>query len=267
MKLEEMNRHLVGAAACTLGALAVVGLLLAGCAPVPKDDADAKLMHFESTRAQRYTEIFAIYGDAITKNLKAGVYNTLGLNGASPTGAGDSTPQALLDKVTPELVKKETGAVSAFINGPRVWTLDWIEVDVGKERDFGGLKARWVTWFPIPKDMDLQKKGSTYYKPVQVERHTKFGFNKDKPVFILDAPNGDTFVMKSLSLEQDKTQTYDSLTSLGSRLKLPEGWKFRVAMLDKDLVLTPDNGVAWIVQDDLLNTYDRAGGAYSNFRP
>jgi hypothetical protein len=25
--------------------------------------------------------------------------------------------------------------------------------------------------------------------------------------------------------------------------------------------------VAWIVQDDLLNTDDRAGGAYSNFRP
>lgn len=238
-----------------------------GCTSKPKDDANAKVMHFENTRAQRYTEIFAIYGDAVTKNLTAGVYNTIGLNGASPTGAGDSTPQALLDKVTPELVKSETGALGGFINGPRVWTLDWIEVNVGKERDFNGLKARWVTWFPIPKDMDLNKKGSTYYKPVQVERHTQFGFNKGKPVFILDAPNGDTFVMKSLSLEQDKTQTYESLTSLGSRLKLPAGWKFRVAVLDKDLVLTPDKGVAWIVQDDLLNTYDRAGDAYSNFRP
>ena len=146
-------------------------------------------------------------------------------------------------------------------------TLDWIEVNVGKERDFNGLKARWVTWFPIPKDMDLQKKGSTYYKPVQVQRHTKFGFNKGKPVFVLDAPNGETFVMKSFSLAEDKTQTYESLTRLGSRLKLPTGWKFRVAVLDNDLVLTPDNGVAWIMQDDLLNTYDRAGGAYSNFRP
>jgi hypothetical protein len=40
-----------------------------------------------------------------------------------------------------------------------------------------------------------------------------------------------------------------------------------VAELDEDLVLTPDNGVAWIVQDDLLKTYDRCGCAYSNFRP
>ena len=73
--------------------------------------------------------------------------------------------------------------------------------------------------------------------------------------------------MKSLSLEQDKAQTYESLMNLGSKLKLPAGWKFRIAVLDKDLVLTPDNGVAWIVQDDLLNTYDRVGGAYSNFQP
>ena len=39
------------------------------------------------------------------------------------------------------------------------------------------------------------------------------------------------------------------------------------AVLEKDLVLTPDNGVAWIVQDDLLNTYDQADATYSNFRP
>jgi hypothetical protein len=38
-------------------------------------------------------------------------------------------------------------------------------------------------------------------------------------------------------------------------------------VLDKDLVLTPDNGVAHITQDDLGNTYDRAGGTYSNFKP
>lgn len=267
MKATQKNGRIGRMRAGALAVLAAAGVVLAGCAAVPKDDANAKLMHFEGTRAQRYTEIFAIYGDAVDKKLVAGVYNTLGLNGASPTGSGDSTPQALLDKVTPELVKKESDALGGFINGPRIWTLDWIEVNVGAERDFNGLKARWVTWFPIPKDMNLNAKGSTYYKPVQVERHTKFGFDKGKPVFVLDAPNGETFVMKSLSLEEDKTQTYASLTSLGSRLKLPPGWKFRVATLDRDLVLTPDKGVAWIVQDDLLNTYDRAGGAYSNFRP
>ena len=159
MNFAQIKTCLGSVAGQTLAAVTIAASLLAGCSSIPtKDAANAKLMHFENTRAQRYTEVFAIYGDAVTKNLTAGVYNTIGLNGASPAGSGDSSPQALLDKVTPELVKSETGALGGFINGPRVWTLDWIEVNVGKERNFNGLKARWVTWFPIPKDMDLSKK-------------------------------------------------------------------------------------------------------------
>ena len=38
-------------------------------------------------------------------------------------------------------------------------------------------------------------------------------------------------------------------------------------MLDKDLVLTPDDGDALITQDELGNTYDRVGGAFSNYKP
>jgi hypothetical protein len=39
-------------------------------------------------------------------------------------------------------------------------------------------------------------------------------------------------------------------------------------VLEQDLVLTPDkSGTAHITQDDFSNTDDRAGGAYSNFRP
>ncbi len=38
--------------------------------------------------------------------------------------------------------------------------------------------------------------------------------------------------------------------------------------LEQDLILTPDkDGVAHITQDDFGNTYDRAGGPYSNFKP
>jgi hypothetical protein len=55
--------------------------------------------------------------------------------------------------------------------------------------------------------------------------------------------------------------------NLGSRLKLPPGWKFRARVLEQDLVLTPDNGIAHITQDDFGNTYDRAGGPYSNYKP
>jgi hypothetical protein len=54
----------------------------------------------------------------------------------------------------------------------------------------------------------------------------------------------------------------------GGRLKLPAGWKFRPVVLEQDLVLTRDNtGTAHITQDNFGNTYDRAGGDYSNFKP
>ena len=39
------------------------------------------------------------------------------------------------------------------------------------------------------------------------------------------------------------------------------------ALLEQDLVLTPDNGTAHITQDELGNTYDRVGGPYSNYKP
>ena len=38
-------------------------------------------------------------------------------------------------------------------------------------------------------------------------------------------------------------------------------------MLERDLVLTTDEGNALITQDELGNAYDRVGGAYSNDKP
>ena len=58
----------------------------------------------------------------------------------------------------------------------------------------------------------------------------------------------------------DPNQTYDSLKDLGSRLTPEEGWTFRTVVLERDLVLTPDDGHARITQDELGNTYDRVGG-------
>jgi hypothetical protein len=50
--------------------------------------------------------------------------------------------------------------------------------------------------------------------------------------------------------------------------RLAAGWKFRSVLLEQDLILTPDQtGTAHITQDNFGNTYDRAGGEYSNFKP
>ena len=99
-------------------------------AKLPQDDQGAKLMRFEDVRGQRYTEIFLIGGHAITHHLVGGVYNTIGIN--DPTGTGDTCPQAVLDKVDVDDLKDEYDLLGAFKNGPRLWTLDWVEVMVAE---------------------------------------------------------------------------------------------------------------------------------------
>src|ERR1022692_4381935 len=111
-------------------------------AKLPQDDEGAKLMRFEDVRGQRYTEIFLIGGHAITHHLVGGGYNTIGMN--DPAGTGDPRPQAVLAKVDVDDLNQEYDILGAFKNGPRLWTLDSVEVMVGGERDFAGLTARRV---------------------------------------------------------------------------------------------------------------------------
>jgi len=249
----------------SLGLLLVVGSLFAGCAKEPKDDAQLTEIKFDGIMGTRYTEILLVFGDAVTKNFTAGVYNTLGLNGANPAGGGDSCPAAILDKIDMRKVKEDNGALSTVKNGPRLWTIDYVGVKVGKERDFQGLKARWVMWFPIP---DAIREGKDLsYAVMDAKRDTSMGIRKGSRAYILDEPMGNTFVMKSASLIKDPNQKFEDLKDLGSRLKLPPGWKFRTVVLEQDLVFMTENGMAHITQDEIGNTYDRVGGPYSNYKP
>jgi len=232
-------------------------------AKLPHDDVDATLMRFENIRGRRYTEIILVGGHAITGKLVGGIYNTVGLN--DPAGTGDTSPAALVDNVDVDALTKAYDVISVFKNGPRLWCLDWLEAMVGAERDFAGLKARWVMWLDVPREM--RKHESVAYKPINGRRDTQFGIDRGSPAFILDDPDGSSWVMKSVSLILDPSQTYESLDDLGSRLHPAPGWSFRTTVLEQDLVLTPAEGQARIVQDELGNTYDRVGGPYSNYTP
>jgi len=220
-------------------------------------------MRFEDIRGQRYTEIFLIGGHAITHHLVGGIYNTIGMNDRA--GTGDTCPQAVLDKIDIEDLTKEYDLLGAFENGPRLWCLDWAEAMVGAERDYRGLKARWVMWLEVPKEM--RKHESVAYKSISGKRGTQLAISKGSPAFLLDDPDGDSWCIKSASLIADPSQTYESLKDLGGRLTPAPGWNFRAVILDQDLVFTPDDGAAEITQDDLGNTYDRVGGPYSNYKP
>lgn len=232
---------------------------------VPPDNAQLTELAFDGLMGSRYTEILLVFGNALTKNFTAGVYNTVGLNGAKPAGGGDSSPARLLDGIDMKKVQTANGALSTVKNGPRLWTVDHIGVKVGKKRDFQGLEAHWVMWFPIPAA--FLEGGDLPYAAMHARRDTTMGIRAGSRAYILDDPEGNSWVMKSAGLIKDPDQKFENLKDLGSRLKLPPGWQFRSPVLGQDLEFMTDNGKTQITQDDLGNTYDRVGGPFSNYKP
>lgn len=243
-----------------------LGELIAARIELPDDSKNVQLKHFESLRAVQYTEIFLIAGNPVSEDLRANVYNTIGLNGYTETNK-DSSPNALVTKVNPEALKKQYEVLGVHVNGPKLWMLDWIDVPVGTERDFSGLMARWVGLLDL-KGMNLKDPSSLSYRTTSIERKTKFGYLKGRPAFLIDDASGNTWIMKGMNLGLHPTQSYETAKDLGSRMKqLPPGWKFRVAELPEDLVLIPATGIAEIMPDEFFNVYDRTGPGYSNYKP
>jgi len=242
------------------------GALLTGCSSLPKDNANVQAMHFEKLNATRYAEIFLVGGNGLTKNLKANVYNTSALNGYNESNK-DSAPQALCEAFNPKQVKKENHVLGSKLNGPKRWMLDWIDVPMGTERDFCGLKARWCAELSL-KGMNFKDESKMSYHPTTVQRKTKFGYNKGTTAHLIDDAEGNTWIMKGFNEGLKPALSYEEAsTTLAKRVTLPSGWKFRDKVLEQDLVLIPETGTARIMPDDLFNVYDITGPGYSNYKP
>ncbi len=264
-KVKSNSKTIVAVVIVALLAIAAFVVYSKAVKPIPPDNAQLTELKFDGLMGSRYTEILVVYGNALTHHFTAGVYNTVGLNGANPAGGGDSSPAGILDVIDMNKVKEDNAGLSTVKNGPRLWTIDYLGVKVGKERDFQGLKAHWVMWFPIPDEIREGKDLS--YQVMHAKRDTSMGIKKGSRAYILDDPQGTSWVMKSGSLIKDPNQKFEDLKNLGARLKLPTGWKFRSPILEQDLVFMTDNGHTQITQDELGNTYDRVGGPFSNYKP
>jgi len=248
-----------------LAALAVAGALLTGCASLPDDGSDTSVMRLDDLRALRYCEVILIGGDAVAQDLRAALYNTTDLNNS--WNPRDTCPAALWDKLDTEAIKHQFEVLDVLKNGPRYWVMDWIELPLGTERDFSGLRARWADEVPLLRGVDLHEKGANAYRPTRVERRSAKGFAKGQPVFFLEGPDGMPWVMQAYANTVDPNLTYADLPNLGSRLKLPPGWKYRFKVLDKELTIRAVEGHARIVHDDLDNTYDACFETACSFKP
>jgi hypothetical protein len=98
------------------------------------------------------------------------------------------------------------------------------------------------------------------YRETPSKRSTTWYYDAGEEVYELVTPEGAVFTMFSVSLRVDPNNTVDKLPSLGERLSLPQGWKYRARKLDKELVLKatydsdPPNT---IVLDQFENNYQR----------
>jgi len=173
------------------------------------------------------------------------VYNTLGLN---------DCPNGQWQALKPNTVAKEFQARKAVMNGPRYFMMDTIsERGSGEVQSFQGLQMRKVATFQMKP---AGRKPSPPYTEQAIDRDTDYLFGKGKPVYELVAPDQHVYVMQSYSQIVDPSLSQDQLASLGNRLRLPKGWKYQARNLDSNLEMK-SGGKAYVVQDDLKDTYQR----------
>ena len=180
----------------------------------------------------------------------------------------DTAPQSLVEGLDFAKMKTDLGILGASLNGPKVWTPDWTEIDMGVERDFNGIKATWVAQLNMGDNTGGVAE-STPYKPLTIVRKSGLGWNKGTTVLLLDDAEGNTWIMKGLQLGLKPQYTYEQFVAAGQSQfkKLPPGWKFRIKTLDKDYIEVPVTGVATIMPDEFFNVYDKTGPGMSNYKP
>jgi hypothetical protein len=231
---------------------------------LPDDCARAGLRKFDGLRDYRYQEIELFAKDPLKKVLYVTVYDTTGLNGGDDSR--DSAPASLTQNLDPKKIAKQYQALSARIEPPYHWTIDWLADRVGTVRSFDALNAAWMGNSLAPSAaISAKPPPRVAYHPTSTARTAVAGFKKGSEIYLLDDSKGQTWVMVSYKDMPD--MTIDKLKSLGEVLKLPQGWKFRTAALSNELTLEPKAGSTSVIQDDKGNLYRLTGPRQSNFVP
>ncbi len=211
--------------------------------PAFADEAGGKTGLFNT----RYCEILTLDRHGI--KVDATVYNTIGFN---------DCPSDAWNGITEKAAAKQLGVQGVELNGPRYWVLDGIKGSgistTGKTVTVNGIEMGERATLVASLWQALG--GHKLYKPTEIKRDTVFTYSAGKPVFELTDPQGNVYRMQSYAQIVNKQATLDDLAGLGATLKLPKGWIYATRVLDKDEDLVA-SGVAYVLQDDFLNSYQR----------
>lgn len=232
-------------AATTAPATTVPATTVATTAPAT---TVAMVTNSTSLRNLRYCEVIPVYqeGDKFVQY----VYNTQGFS---------SCPDNQWKALDANNLAKSLGALKVNLNGPRYWLMDKIEATGatanGEVKTFGELKMQLRAKVEVPVSSATIGK-AIFYAPNIVERTTNFIFSAGKPTYQLLSPEGDIYVMQTYSQIIDPKLTMEDLPNIAPRLKLPNGWQYKVVVPDQDLIV-PATGKAVVIQDDLTNSYQK----------
>ena len=202
----------------------------------------------QELRNARYCEVIPSVQNGST--VTSYIYNTLGFN---------HCPPGKWNKLTEAEVNQEFGSQNAQLNGPRHWVLDHIQStgsasSTGQTFTFGGIETGLDGTLTTPAGQPTV--GEQAYTVNQVKRDTIWSYDAGKLIFELTDPDGHVYVMQSYSQLVDKKLHYRDLPRLAGLLKLPPGWSYTSKRLTHTLNLN-SNGLAYIVNDDLFDTYQR----------
>jgi hypothetical protein len=212
-----------------------------------------KEIHRNDARDFAYCEITPVFGKP--PNAMAQVYNS--------SGPGDRCPPNEKAFIDPTKLAAELGAEFVYINpaqtARRYWVMDqfWVS-KVGETVDFHGVLATWLASMS-PELMKGVLKGD--FVPGEVHRENTYLYAKGRKVYLLHSPDGKTWVMLSYTTEVDTDLSLDQLSNLVSKLKLPDGFKFEIKELPRNLTIDAQraNGMAHIIRDNLHDIYQGCG--------
>lgn len=238
-----MRLQIVAAFLCTLSLL--------GCgadrAGIPTITADQRLPVPPDLRGHRYCEVIPLFWRGL--ELQAEVYNTIGLN---------DCPEDRWIRLDGHKLAQRYGALQVKLNGPRYWLMNRIEALPGnvpsRAVEFGGLQMRQRATIVLNPLVLLR--GEQPFRPARVKRSTVFLFRKGEVVYELVSSTGEIYRMQSYARIVDPDLNEADLATLGSRLKLPQGWRYRSRRLSQDSPLQAD-GLAEVLQDALQNSYQK----------
>jgi hypothetical protein len=173
----------------------------------------------------------------------------------------DAEVDAKFRALDAKALAKEYGSDGVFFNGPRRFVANGVS-GVGyndcKPRVMGTIPFVLYGTLDVPSYDGFVSGPPVAYKVLTSKRTNSFTWKAGEVVHELVTPEGAVYTMFSLSLKADPNNTIENLPTLGSRLKLPEGWKYRTRTLDADLVISssydadPPNT---IVLDELEGNY------------